>query len=67
MINAQLIRQARIDKGLNIDEVALKAQVSRFSIYRLEKGITKNPQAKTLKKLAVLYGKDTSYFIKGGI
>jgi transcriptional regulator with XRE-family HTH domain len=66
MINSQLIKQARIDRGLNINEVVLQTQVSRVSIYRLEKGITKNPQAKILKKLAILYGKDTSYFYTRG-
>lgn|GEM_PF-3212742 len=63
-IDSQLIRQARISMGLNINEVVNETKISRVSIWRLEKGTSKNPLAKTIKTLATLYGKDTSYFYR---
>lgn len=50
--------------GLNINEVVDKTKISRVSIWRLEKGLSENPLAKTIKTLADLYGKDTDYFYK---
>jgi len=63
-VNSQQISLARLNRGLSINTVIAKLNVSRATIYRLENGISKNPRAETIKKLADLYGEDVSFFMK---
>ncbi|MCR3759201.1 helix-turn-helix transcriptional regulator [Clostridium felsineum] len=63
-LNANKLLLARMNKGLSINEVTEKTSISRFTLYRLEKGITKKPSAATIKKLADLYEKEVSFFFK---
>lgn len=63
-LDANKLMLARMNKGLSINEVAEKANVSRFTLYRLEKGITKKPSAATIKKLANLYEREIKFFFK---
>lgn len=50
------IRDARIKKGLSLQQVAEKVEASKAHIWDLETGRAKNPSIELLKKLADCYG-----------
>ncbi len=49
---AGLIREGRLRKGLNQDDLAQQAGVSRTTLHHLERGTVQKPRASTLARLA---------------
>lgn len=50
------IRDARLKKGLSLQQVADKVEASKAHIWDLETGRAKNPSIELLKKLADCFG-----------
>lgn len=50
------IREARVKKGLSLQQVADKVDASKAHIWDLETGRAKNPSIELLKKLADCFG-----------
>ena len=46
------LKELRVEKMLSQEELARKAQVSRDTISKLERGVSKDAQYKTIHKLA---------------
>ncbi|MCD3207122.1 helix-turn-helix domain-containing protein [Clostridium botulinum C] len=57
---------ARLKSGLNIKQAAKQSGINRTTIYRLEKGQNKTPQASTLAALAKIYKTDINNLLEEG-
>jgi transcriptional regulator with XRE-family HTH domain len=55
---AGLIREGRLRKGLNQDDLAQQAGVSRTTLHHLERGAVQKPRASTLARLATVLDLD---------
>jgi len=53
---ARRLRTLRLRSGWTIDEVADRADISRSTVYQLERGGTPRPRGQTLHRLAEAYG-----------
>lgn len=49
---ADLIREGRLRKGMNQDDLARRAGVSRTTLHHLERGAVQKPRASTLARIA---------------
>jgi len=65
-IDIQKLIEARVSSGLSLEEIEKKSNVSRTTLWRIEKGLSK-PSAKTLSRLCDVYDKAPSYFLKGRV
>jgi DNA-binding XRE family transcriptional regulator len=54
------IREYRIQKGMNLKELAEKAEISTGYLCHLEKGTRVNPSIKVIEKIAKVLGKNIS-------
>jgi transcriptional regulator with XRE-family HTH domain len=45
------LKQARLERGLSVDELAKKSGVNRVTIYRIEQSPKKSPPPRTAAKL----------------
>lgn len=52
------IREYRKAKGMNLEEVAIKAEISPGYLCHLEKGTRKNPSIQVMEKIAKVLGRD---------
>src|SRR6266700_574043 len=52
------LNRTRIERGLSIAELALKAEVSAPAIYNVESGRIENPRKETLRRLEQALGKE---------
>lgn len=50
------VNKVRQEKGLSVPELAAKAELSMFAIYRIESGQTENPRKETLAKIQKALG-----------
>lgn len=57
------LKQARLESGMDVLEVAEKLGVSRQWLYMCEQG-KRTPNVKRLKKLARMYGKSIDELVK---
>lgn len=57
------LKQARIKKGLSLQQVADEVEASKAHIYELELNKVKNPSVETLKKLSRLFEMPIAYFL----
>lgn len=62
-IDIQKLIEARVESGMNIEEIVEKADISRATLWRIESGKSK-PTAKTLNKLCEFYNKRADYFFR---
>ena len=53
---ARRLRTLRLMSGLTLDEVADRADLSRSTLYQLERAATSRPRGQTLHRLAEAYG-----------
>lgn len=53
---AERIRRLRQTQGLNLEELARRASVSRTTLHRLERGQIERPHAATMDRLAAVLG-----------
>lgn len=58
MTLGKTIKMARTYKDLSAQEVAIQTGIAVSTINNIEKGITKNPELTTLKKIADVLGLD---------
>lgn len=56
--NYKKLRKARIKRGYTVSQVAKETGVPRYTIEKLEKGVTKSISPSTLKTLCDFYGTD---------
>lgn len=56
--NPSLLKQARIDAGLTLKQLAAKSSVGFTTIYYLESGRVPGPRTETIRKLADALGID---------
>lgn len=59
------IRELRVKKGLEIEELATKLQVTRQTIWNWESG-EKPPGRKNLEKLCTFFSVQADYFLNSG-
>ncbi|MFN0053490.1 MAG: helix-turn-helix domain-containing protein [Planctomycetales bacterium] len=50
------LQMLRLERGWNMDKVALAASISRTTLFHLERGSIRRPHASTLHKLAQVFG-----------
>jgi len=62
-VDTQKLIEARVESGMNIEEIVEKADISRATLWRIESGKSR-PTAKTLNKLCGFYDKPTDYFFR---
>lgn len=55
-VDGRRVRQLRIQSGLGTEALARRARISRTTLHYIEKGLTPNPRARTLHKLATALG-----------
>lgn len=58
-----LVRKLRDAFGLTMEQLATKAGVSTSAIYKLEKGITKQADQTTVRKLATAFSLSAGQFV----
>lgn len=52
------IREYRKEKGMNLEELAIKSEISPGYLCHLEKGTRKNPSIQVMEKIAKVLGRD---------
>jgi XRE family transcriptional regulator of biofilm formation len=60
IMNNNRIRECRLKKGMSLQELADKAQISAGYLCHLEKGTRVNPSIKVIEKIAKVLGKNIS-------
>ena len=58
-----LIRQIRVEQGLSMDALAALAGVTKQSIYKHERGITKNVPYDTILRFALALNVNPAYLV----
>ena len=62
-VDIQKLIEARVESGMNIEEIVEKADISRATLWRIENGKSR-PTAKTLSQLCEVYNKRANYFFR---
>lgn len=52
------IREYRKEKGMNLEELAIKAEISTGYLCHLEKGTRNNPSIQVMEKIAKVLGRE---------
>ena len=65
-INGEKVRSVREARFLSQVELAEKAEISLDQVGRIERGVTKEPHFRTIRKLASALGVDPSELVRGG-
>lgn len=60
--NPEAVAAARIAAGLSKPALARASRLALRTVYNLESGVVKSPDAKTVQRLAEATGVDWSYF-----
>lgn len=63
MTLGEIIRTAREQKKMSIHQLAVESEVTPMTIWKIEKGRTKNPSFKTLFKITEVLGADILYWV----
>lgn len=61
------IKELRLQKGDSLQTVATAVGVSKPHIWELERGTTKNPSLKLIKKLAAYFGESVEYLTEENV
>lgn len=59
------IREYRKEKGMNLGELAIKAEISIGYLCHLEKGTRNNPSIQVMEKIAKVLGRDIAEIFFG--
>ncbi len=52
------IREYRMEKGMNLEELAIKAEISAGYLCHLERGTRTNPSVQVMEKIAKVLGRE---------
>jgi len=58
----ETIKEIRTQKGITLEQLGYRSGISHTHIWRIEKGLQKNPRYNTLQKIAGALGVNTSIF-----
>lgn len=64
VVFGEMLQQARLKHGYSLTELEEKTNISASYLFRLEKGIAKNPCFMTVCNLAILMGMDMSEILE---